>query len=527
MVLPIVCGIETEYGIIVRSPDGAEPTSMSPMTASSILVSAYVDTGLRQRGASTASGTSWDFHDETPSNDARVGDVEHPGTTPSGARPGGAGDISVSTFAPEVEAHLVNTVLSNGSRFYVDHAHPELSTPECRTPREVVRYDAAGDEILRRAMTAANRQLPGRREVVIYKNNSDGKGQSYGCHENYLLARSTPFAHLAAGATPHLVTRQIFCGAGKVGREADGVPASGDVFQISQRADFFEEAIGLETTLKRPVVNTRDEPHADASRYRRFHVIIGDANISEVATLLKVGTTALWLATIDAGLVTDPIRLAAPVSAVRTVSRDLTLREPLELANGSTMTALDIQWEIFRQVDAAASHGILESIGAEAGNEVLQRWHDVLATLERDPMELADTVDWVAKYRLLDAYRQRHGLAWSNPRLAAMDLQYHDLRPERSLAARLGLQRICSDDEVARAVIEPPESTRAWFRGRSLAQFGDAVVSANWDSLVFDVGESALRRVPMMDPVKGTRAHVEALFDGCEDAAELVRRLGA
>lgn len=503
MPLPIVCGIETEYGIIVRTAEGTI-APLSPMTASSILVSSYVDTGLEAHPGERRI-VRWDFEDENPANDAR--------------------GVSVATYAPEVEMHLVNTVLSNGSRFYVDHAHPELSTPECLTPIEVVRWDRAGELILQRAMRAAVDALPPGHEIVVHKNNSDGKGQSYGCHENYLLSRDGSFTDLARHATPHLVTRQVFCGAGKVGREADGVPACGDEYQLSQRADFFEEPIGLETTLKRPIVNTRDEPHADAARYRRFHVIVGDANMSEVATYLKVGTTMLWLHLLGSPHAPAPIVFADPVSAIRRISHDPTLRSTVDLADGTTSTALEIQWRLLAACRAADGAGWYSDGVAPWAASVLDRWEDVLGRLERDPDLAADTVDWVAKKRLLEAYRERHGLPWSHPRVKAMDLQYHDLRPERSLASRLGLERLVDDESIERAVVLPPESTRAWFRGRCIAKYGESVVTANWDSIVLDTGESQLRRVPMADPLRGTRAHVEELLDAADTPAELLRLL--
>ena len=295
MAVPIVCGIETEYGIMVRNA----PES-NPIAASSTLVSAYVSELADQgRGVGRPHRVGWDFEDEQPANDAR-------------------GGVNPYSYAPEVESHLVNAVLTNGSRYYVDHAHPELSTPECRTALDALLYDRAGEEILIRSMRAAPKYLPDGQEIVVYKNNSDGKGQSYGCHENYMLSRALPFGRLVRDATAHFVTRQIFCGAGKVGTEVTGIRSDAVTFQISQRADFFEEEIGLETTLKRPIVNTRDEPHADPRKYRRFHVIIGDANMSEVATLLKLGTTAMWMAVIDDDAVDRPMKFAAPDCSVTT-----------------------------------------------------------------------------------------------------------------------------------------------------------------------------------------------------------------
>ncbi len=292
MAIPKVCGIETEYGIHATGPDA------NPVTASSLLVNAYA--------AEVDRRTGWDFEDETPDKDAR-------GYAREGAMP------------PMVETHLANTVLTNGARYYVDHAHPEYSTPECIDPLELVCHDKAGEEVLRRSMVAAA-DLPTHPVVIVYKNNSDGKGNSYGCHENYLMDRAVPFANVVAGVIPHFVTRQIFTGAGKVGTETTAFGSEPVHFQISQRAEFFEEMVGLETTLKRPIVNTRDEPHADPKRFRRLHVIVGDANLAEVATFLKVGTTALVLAMIeDDMLPAKELTLSDPVRAMHQVSADLSL----------------------------------------------------------------------------------------------------------------------------------------------------------------------------------------------------------
>jgi Pup amidohydrolase len=503
MALRKIVGIETEYGIIVRGGDS------NPIAASSVLINAYVQELARAgTGHKTAPRVGWDFEDEHPGNDAR------------GFSPG-------DTLAPEVETHLVNAVLTNGARYYVDHAHPELSTPECADPRTVVVYDRAGERILQRSMEAARSLLDDGQEIVVYKNNSDRKGNSYGCHENYLMDRQVPFGRIVAGVMPHFISRQIYTGAGKVGTEAAGLTSADVPFQISQRADFFEEEVGLETTLKRPIVNTRDEPHADAQKYRRLHVIVGDANMSEVATFLKVGTTALVLSMIEDDWLQRDLVPAQPVTALRQISYDLGLRRPIELADGSYLTALDMQWEYFdRARKYAEEHGLDCVGGDDVGAAVLQRWEDVLSGLETDPASVAAQVDWVAKHRLISAYGERHELTWDDARLAAMDLQYHDLRPTKSLAERVGLERISTDDEVERAVDEPPTDTRAYFRGSCLRRWPESIVAANWDSIVFDVGGDPLRRVPMMEPLRGTEAHVGSLIAECENAGELLERLG-
>ncbi|MGH8995673.1 MAG: proteasome accessory factor PafA2 family protein, partial [Acidimicrobiales bacterium] len=373
MAIAKVCGIETEYAIQAAGPDA------NPVSASSVLVNAYA--------AAVDRRTGWDFEDETPEKDAR-------GYAREGAMP------------PIVETHLANTVLTNGARYYVDHAHPEYSTPECIDALELVCHDKAGEEVLRRSMAAAA-ALPTSPSVVAYKNNSDGKGNSYGTHENYLMDRTVPFANVVAGVIPHFVTRQIFTGAGKVGCETTAFSGEPVRFQISQRAEFFEEMVGLETTLKRPIVNTRDEPHADPKRFRRLHVIVGDANLAEVATFLKVGTTALVLAMIeDEMMPAKELALSDPVRAMHQVSADLSLARPLRGADGSTLTALELQWEIFAAARRYGKERGLEVVGGETvGEMILDRWEAVLHGLESDPSSLLHQLDWVAKRHLVEAYR--------------------------------------------------------------------------------------------------------------------------
>ncbi len=494
MAIAKVCGIETEYGVHSNNEHD------NPVSLSSLLVNSYV-ADLERAG--------WDFENENPANDAR-------GFSATNGQP------------PQIETHLVNAVLTNGARYYVDHAHPELSTPECANPLELVLYDKAGEEILRRSATSANKYLGTESTVTVIKNNSDGKGNSYGCHENYLMDRGVPFSRIAKQVITHFITRIIMVGAGKVGSEITGdshtVP-----FQVSQRGEFFEEEIGLETTLKRPIVNTRDEPHADPARFRRLHVIVGDANMSEVSTFLKVGTTALVLAMIeDNWLDNADMMFANPVHAIHQVSQDVELCTVLDLANGKTATALQLQWKIFELASNYAKQNGLPALGdEEVGKMLMERWESTLESLESDPMSLANQLDWVAKYRLLQAYIDRHGISWADPKLRAIDIQYHDINPEKSLYRRVGMERLLDDDDINKAVVMPPRDTRAFFRGMCLARFSKEIVSANWDSLVFDLKDGPLKRVPMMDPLKGTADHVDALIQNCRDAADLLNGLGA
>ena len=493
MAVPKIVGIETEYGVALRgAPDP------NPVVASSLLINGYVE--QRRVG--------WDFEDETPGRDAR-------GFARDGAQP------------PEVETHLVNAVLTNGARYYVDHAHPEYSTPECSDPLQVTLFDKAGERILARSMEAARRLLGPGQEIVVYKNNSDGKGNSYGCHENYLVDRNVPFALLVRNLIPWFVTRQIFTGAGKVGAE-NGADACD--YQLTQRADFFEEEVGLETTLKRPIINTRDEPHADPQKYRRLHVIVGDANLCEVATFLKCGTTAIVLAMIEDGFIDKDLSIGGPVAAIRRISHDPTLRATVDVADLGTCTALEMQWEFLRLARKYAEESGLESCGGdEIGAVVLDRWEQTLAALEDDPMTLDGQLDWVTKLKLLQAYVDRDNLEWSDPKLELLTVQYHDVRPDRSLYERLvrngKVERLLDDTDVAAAMADPPPTTRAYFRGRCLAQWADSVVAANWDSLVLDVGTDPLRRIPMMEPTRGSKMHVENLFSEVTTPRQLVERL--
>jgi Pup amidohydrolase len=494
-----VCGIETEYGILLR---GAES---NPITASSLLINAYVSRLQRKVG--------WDFEDESPGNDAR-------------------GFAREGAMAPEVETHLVNAVLTNGARYYVDHAHPEYSTPECADALSLVRFDKAGERILARSVEAASEMLPPGQDIAVYKNNSDRKGNSYGCHENYLLDRSIPFARIASAIMPHFVSRQIYTGAGKVGSEAPGIGSDVVPFQLTQRAEFFEEEVGLETTLKRPLVNTRDEPHCDASKYRRLHVIVGDANLCEVATYLKAATTAVVLSMIEDGFIDKDLSLATPVPTMRKVSHDPECRTTFSLADGSSVTAVELQWEFFRMAEKYADETGLECCGEDdGGGMLLERWEGVLTALEEEPRRLDGVLDWVTKFNLLDAYAAKNSLEWGDPKLALMDLQYHDVRPERSLYERLvkagKVERLLDEEDVISAMTEPPETTRAYFRGKCLSLWSNSVVAANWDSLIFDLGADPLKRIPMMEPLRGTKAHVDELLEDCASPAELVARLSA
>ncbi|MGI8645433.1 MAG: depupylase/deamidase Dop, partial [Nocardioides sp.] len=354
------------------------------------------------------------------------------------------------------------------------------------------------------------------------------KGASYGAHENYLMRRATPFGDIVRHLTPFFVSRQVVCGAGRVGIGQDGRE---DGFQVSQRADFFEVEVGLETTLKRPIINTRDEPHADPERYRRLHVILGDANLAEVSTYLKVGTTALVLAMIEERFLTSDLTVEGSVAALRAVSHDPTLRQLITLTDGRKLTAVQLQMEY---LDLARKF-VEDRLGAdvdEQTQDVLDRWESVLGRLERDPMLCAEELDWVAKLKLLEQYRDRDGLAWDNAKLHLIDLQYADIRPEKGLYHRLvgagRITRLLDDRRVEVAMHDPPDDTRAYFRGRCLEKYADSVAAASWDSVIFDLpGRESLQRVPTIDPLRGSKAHVGDLIDRCDTAEQLFTALTA
>ena len=384
--------------------------------------------------------------------------------------------------------------------------------------------DKAGERVMAEAAAKAA-TVPGSAPIQLYKNNTDNKGVSYGAHENYLMRRSTPFADIVKFLVPFFVSRQVVCGAGRVGIGADG---RGSGFQISQRADFFEVEVGLETTLKRPIINTRDEPHADPEKYRRLHVIIGDANLSEVSTYLKVGTTALVLSMIEDKFLGRDLSVDTPVSELRAISHDPTCRRLVTLKDGRKMTAVQLQaeyLELARKYTEDRYGGDIDDITAD----VLSRWESVLNRLSEDPMLLSKELDWVAKLKLLEGYRSRDNLDWDHPRLQLVDLQYSDVRPDRGLynrlAARGHMVRLTDDETVDRAVENPPEDTRAYFRGRCLRQYSESVAAASWDSVIFDIpGRESLQRVPTLEPLRGTRAHVGDLLDRCRTAGEAGRR---
>lgn len=492
MAIPKIVGTETEYGITVKNHASSDPISNSIL-----IVNSY------QGGQAVK--IIWDYQEEAPFVDARGFRIDRKVDVPRAQ-----------------ENTTINKILDNGARFYVDHAHPEFSTPECANARDVVIYEKAGDRILYESLEHANRMLQANQQMIVYKNNTDRKGNSYGYHENYLLDRKVPFDMLHEHFATFLVTRQVFTGSGKVGSENN---TSATTYQVSQRADFFETEIGLDTMLKRPIINTRDEPHADKEKYRRLHVIAGDVNMSEFATYLKIGTTALMLSMIEDKFLHKDLKLQHPVAAMRAVSRDLRCRQPLLLENGKRYTALDIQDEYLQ----IARRYVNQHPDLPLADDLLEKWEDVLNRLRRDPFSLHRELDWVIKHALIAQYREKHRCGWDDPRVAMLDLQYHDVRPRKGLYYLLERQghveRIVSDDEIIVAVTQPPTDTRAYFRGRCLQKYRSKVFGVSWGAISFDTNEATVKRVLMPEPIKGSRKYVHDLLENSETVEELLTNM--
>ncbi len=491
-------GIETEYGITLPGFSEANPTTLSTHIVQGY-ARAVLDEALWR--------TRWDYYTEMPLRDARGFDLSMADADPS--------------MLTNAEGEFANIVLTNGARLYVDHAHPEYSAPETVSPRDAALYDAAGVRIMERAAAAVG-PFGDRHSIQLYKNNTDNKGASYGTHENFLVQRAVPFSDLIAYLTPFFITRQLFTGSGRVGLGQIGDTPG---YQLTQRADYFEAEVGLETTMRRPIINTRDEPHADPAQWRRLHVITGDANVSQFATWLKMGTLATVLSMIENGIELPRFEIEDPVIEMRAVSHDTRMQRGIRLVGGSTVTALDVQ----RAYIAAAQTALTDNTDAET-RDIVREWALVIEDLAVDPARCADRLDWVAKRQLLDGYRVREQLPWDAPRLQLIDLQYSDVREGKGLGnlmtARGSLRRLFTDAEIERAMAEPPRETRAYFRGQVIRRYPKQIAAASWDSVVFDLpGSTSLSRVPILDPLRGTAELTESLFEDSPTAARLLDNL--
>ncbi len=404
-----------------------------------------------------------------------------------------------------------NVFLENGARLYLDvGSHPEYATPECDTVRSVIAHDKAGERILEGLVEQAEHRLAeegisGR--ITLLKNNTDSAGNSYGSHENYLVARVGEFQRLADTLLPFLVTRQVFSGAGKVLATPRGA-----VFAISQRAEHIWEGLSSATTRSRPIINSRDEPHADAERFRRLHVIVGDSNMSEHASWLKVATTDLVLRMVESGAVMRDLTLDNPIRAIREISHDMTCRRRVRLASGREMSALEIQQAYFERVSQ-----FVQSHGASAEDErVLSAWGHALQMLAEDPLKLSRTVDWVAKYHMVEDFRRRHDLPLSHPRVAMLDLQYHDVDRRRGLhhllAQRDKVDRIVSEDEILGAMQDPPATTRARLRGEFIRAAKRKRRDFTVDWVHLKLNDQAQRTVLCKDPFRSEDDRVAKLI---------------
>jgi proteasome accessory factor A len=406
-----------------------------------------------------------------------------------------------------------NVFLENGARLYLDvGSHPEYATPECDSLYELVAHEKAGERVLEGLLHSAEARLAEegiKGEVYLFKNNTDSAGNSYGCHENYLVARQSDFQHLLDTLIPFLVSRQVFSGAGKV------LPtARGPVYCLAQRAEHIWEGVSSATTRSRPIINTRDEPHADAERYRRLHVIAGDSNMSEYATYAKVGSTLALLQMLEEGVVFRDLGLENPIRALREISHDLTCRRRVRLANGRELSALDIQWEYLERVlRYARAHPFPPQIEA-----AVRMWEHLLTGLEKDPLSLHRECDWVAKYHLVEEYRARRGLELDDPRILLLDLTYHDVSRGRGLyyiLERHGLvERVVTDEDVEGALLQPPHTTRARLRGEFIkaAKAADRDFTVDWVHL--KLNDQAQRTVLLKDPFRAVDDRVERLIAG-------------
>ncbi|HLT95267.1 MAG TPA: Pup--protein ligase [Acidimicrobiia bacterium] len=405
-----------------------------------------------------------------------------------------------------------NVFLENGARLYLDvGSHPEYATPECDSLVDVVAHDKAGERILEGLVHSAEQRLEEegiRGEIYLFKNNTDSAGNSYGCHENYLVSRHKDFHRTVEVLIPFLVTRQIFLGAGKLSQTPRGT-----AYSLSQRAEHIWEGVSSATTRSRPIINTRDEPHADAERFRRLHVIAGDSNMSEYATYVKVGTVVALLQMIERDVVFRDLTLENPIRSIRDISHDLSCRKKVRLANGRELSALDIQWEYLdRAMRFARSPGFTPQV-----QRAVDMWEHLLTGLEKDPMTLDREVDWVIKFKILDRYRSQRGVTMSDPRLAMLDLSYHDVDRSRGvynlLAAKGMVDRIVTDAEIANAVRTPPQTTRARLRGEFIrvAKARKRDFTVDWVHL--KLNDQAQRTVLCKDPFKSHDERVDRLID--------------
>lgn len=518
MSIPKVVGIEQEYAIQLKGD-----RSISAFEASCMLINAYARKhGLREPGVRLL----WDYAHETPYQDIRGRLFKKSAT---------------QQVAADADNLMINACLPNGARLYTDHAHPEYSTQECRGALQAIACDKAGELVLREAIDTLKTVTP-QLEVTLYKNNTDHKGHSYGCHENYLMDAQSHQTWLVDNPEmaarlwiPFLVTRQIIAGAGKVGSE--GRDDNQALYQVSQRADFFETIYGLETTHARPIINTREEHHADAERFRRLHVIVGDANMAEVAGFIKLGSTQIVLQMMEDDFFAEDLRLKDPLDAMTRISR--AFDTPVEMSDGRHLTAMEIQRRILEKAES-----FKDSAGAALVPDyemILTHWAAALDGLEQlklsadfdiedDPGELYKKLDWVLKLWLLNRYRAPRNSNWDHPMLQVLDLQYHRIDSQEGLFYRLQADGIATtllkDEDIQYFVDQAPDDTRAYFRSRCIQKYAEEILFLNWEVVGFNHGEIH-RMIPLLNPLKGTRDHFETLFEDAPTSAALIAQLEA
>jgi proteasome accessory factor A len=489
-------GLENEYGI-------SSKLNTDPITLSNRIVFAYA------KHVYPESNIRWDYDVENPLRDARGFDMSR-------------ADADPSQLTDEGQA-IPNLVLPNGARFYVDHAHPEYAAPEVLNPIDITKWDLAGEQIMKVAVALDAKEFP-EDKIRVFKNNVDNKGSSYGTHENYQMNRSTQFSKIVAGLTPHFITRQIFCGAGRIGI---GQKSENIGYQISQRADYIEAHVGLETTMKRPIINTRDEPHADPKIRRRLHVIIGDANMSDFANILKVGSTALVISMIEDEFVDfDEVDLLNPVGVVKDISHDLDMKNIYLTNSGKKFSAIDIQeWYLEK------SKSYLSQIGYDDNSrQVIDFWEQALMGLRNNKDDLADRVDWIAKLALINRYKEKQNLTLNDDLIQSLDFKYSEITSDDGIAQVLRrknfLKQYLEASEVDKAISEPPTDTRAWFRGKALSKFSKSIAAASWDSLILDIDKNQpLFRISTTDPLKGTKSLTGEIISQSDTALDLVNSI--
>ena len=462
---PVIAGIETEYGIVRSDIENSDP-----VIESMELIRSY----------DGSESLKWNYSEEDPSMDARGFHAE-----------GLAQDIEEQEFTRSDHQRFFSfremtsdRILRTGARFYNDHTHPEYSTPECHSLFELLAQDRAGILIMRMAKKNRESRLGSGGKIALYRNNTDYHGHSYGCHENYLLPREIPFEKIVSHLLPYLVARTILIGSGKYATESSERP--GEIrYQISQRADFMEALIGVDTMHNRPLVNSRDEPHAQTSSYRRLHLISGDANMSEWQTAMKVGMTKLVLNLLLRDISVSGVAMSDPVQAIKEISRNLYDQKPVPMKNGGEMFASEIL-ESYLHVCQSFSPKDKES------SWVLGEWASALEDFRRDPSLLSDRVDWVAKKELFDSFRQEQSLAANDPWLQSLDLAYHDLDPEEGLFWEMesagSIRRLTKDEDVVRALSVSPGQGRPRIRSAILSHFAEKVSEAGWERIRFHDG---------------------------------------